>query len=172
VIKIACTKKMLLYNKPQMSNLAYEVLRVTEYSEEIAAGLGRLMPRLDSGMGAEPRSRNEIEKIITDSHRDQFVAMASGLIVGKAYVVDIGEPGWSMAYLGGMVVDPITRGYGVGSALLEATFDWCTEKGITRIGWYSEGDEFHSAAHRLYERHGAQVIAPFFEKVLNLPEPA
>ena len=64
-----------------------------------------------------------------------------------------------------LCVLPNARGTGTGSALLRAAVEGARELGRTRMEIWS--DKLLNDAHRLYERHGAEVVA---ERVNDDPD--
>ena len=66
-----------------------------------------------------------------------------------------------------MYVLPAARGTGLGSALLTAVVDEARRRGHVRLEIWS--DKLLVDAHRLYERHGARIVA---ERVNDDPDAA
>jgi len=87
-----------------------------------------------------------------------YVAEVDGRIVGAAGLTGHGS-------LERLYVLPEARGSGAGSALLTAVADEARRHGHDRLEIWS--DKRFTAAHRLYERHGAHVIG---ERVHDDPD--
>lgn len=85
-----------------------------------------------------------------------FVADAGNGLIGWIHVYRIQaiqtEP---FASVGGLVVDPLHRGAGVGRKLLEAAEQWASVSGLTTIRVRS--NIVRSNAHLFYERSGFAV---------------
>ena len=95
---------------------------------------------------------------VEGSYAAFFVAEADGEIVGTAGLTVHGS-------LERLYVLPTTRGKGVGSELLAAVVDEARRRGHARLEIWS--DKLLVDAHRLYERHGARVVA---ERVNDDPD--
>ena len=76
-----------------------------------------------------------------------------GAILGYAVLWFAGPE----AELGDLAVAPDLRGRGVGSALVDAVIREAAGRGATEI--YLEVRESNEAAHKLYERHGFEVVS-------------
>ena len=87
-----------------------------------------------------------------------FVAERGGEIVGTAGLTEHGS-------LERLYVLPTARGGGLGSALLTAVVDEARRRGHARLEIWS--DKLLVDAHRLYERHGARIVA---ERVNDDPD--
>ena len=87
-----------------------------------------------------------------------FVADRGGEIVGTAGLTEHGS-------LERLYVLPAARGGGLGSALLTAVADEARLRGHARLEIWS--DKLLVDAHRLYERHGARIVA---ERVNDDPD--
>lgn len=86
-----------------------------------------------------------------------FVAQIAGAPVGLVRVSS--EPSARVVELLSMWVAPDARGFGVGDALIEASFQWVAQN---HNGWalHLNVRASNSAAIRLYERHGFATIGP------------
>lgn len=95
---------------------------------------------------------------VEGSYAAFFVAERDGEIVGTAGLTGHGS-------LERLYVLPAARGAGLGSALLNAVVDEARRQGHTRLEIWS--DKLLVDAHRLYERHGARIVA---ERVNDDPD--
>ncbi|MGH7355612.1 MAG: GNAT family N-acetyltransferase [Candidatus Rokuibacteriota bacterium] len=94
----------------------------------------------------------EMTRSVTEPARHaMFVAEEGTAPVGLAFgLVDRDPP--EAAHLGGMWVDPATRGRGVGRALADAVLAWARERGFVHVVlWVTEGND---EAIALYKRLG------------------
>lgn len=85
------------------------------------------------------------------------VAQLGGRIVGMVVVLysistALGAP---VAILEDLVVQPQTRGHGVGGALIQAALDAARARGCARVSLLTDGDNHR--AHALYARFGFQA---------------
>lgn len=128
---------------------------LTVYSGEDAAQLGQLLTHLTTKATGMPLPKEWLDQIIASPFHTQIVARSNGKIVGAATLSLIAEPlkGF-VAYLESFVVDPKTRGQGVGDLLWQEMDRWCREKNVV-LDFTSRADR--EAAHRFYFRHGAVV---------------
>ncbi len=138
-----------------MSNIEPVVERLGEFSEEDAAGIGRLMPFLSERLSIEPMDADILRDIIRSPFHEQLVARLEGRIVGAATMNLLMGPGTQReGYLEDFVTDPTVRGQGIGDKVWQEMVRWCEERGVN-LGFTS-----HSArqtAHRFYLNHGAQI---------------
>jgi GNAT superfamily N-acetyltransferase len=94
----------------------------------------------------------EMTRSVTEPGRHaMFVAERDAEPVGMAFgIVDRERP--ATAHLGGMWVDPVARGDGVGRALADAVLDWARGRGFVHVVlWVTDGN---APAIALYERLG------------------
>jgi GNAT superfamily N-acetyltransferase len=96
-----------------------------------------------------------------------FVADASEHLTGwihiyRSHVIQT-EP---FAEVGGLVVDPLSRGDGVGRRLLEAAERWASANDLTVVRVRS--NIVRSNAHRFYERRGYEVEKTSYTFVRSL----
>jgi [ribosomal protein S18]-alanine N-acetyltransferase len=99
-----------------------------------------------------PWSEATYAGLLRRSDADLFLAEAEGEVLGYAAlwaVLDQGE-------LGNIAVAPRRRGRGVGTRLLQVVFQRARERGVKEL--YLEVRVSNTAAQRLYERHGFQVV--------------
>jgi len=72
-------------------------------------------------------------------------------VYGRRHVESDGS-----AEIGGLVVDPASRGLGIGRALLGAAESWARERGYGRVTLGSS--TVRAEAHRFYERLGYTIV--------------
>ena len=147
-----------------MSDLVV-VERITEYTPEVAAGLGRLMPFLSDRLSGDPMDEQLLRAIIDSPHHEQLVARLDQTIVGAATMNILMGPGAGrQGYLEDLVTDPEVRGQGIGDKVWRGMIDWCTEQGIDLTFTSHPSRE---AAHRFYLNHGAEIrdTSVFFVEV-------
>lgn len=87
-----------------------------------------------------------VGSIIVAREGDQVIGM-----VNLLYTVSTALGG-RVVLLEDMVVDPMARDKGVGSALLEFGIELARQNGCLRISLLTDAD--NEGAHRFYERHG------------------
>src|SRR3989344_5973821 len=99
---------------------------LTAYSHDDAVQLGQLLTYLTPKATGDPVPQDWLEQIIASPHYTQIVARSNGKIVGAATLSLIAEPlkGF-VAYLESFVVDPDTRGQGIGDLLWQEMSEWC-----------------------------------------------
>ena len=110
----------------------------------------------DLGYTISPESvRAAIDRLSSEKGA-LFVAGGDKRLIGWIHVyrsrVIQTEP---FASVGGLVVDPLSRGTGVGRRLLEAAEQWASAAGLTAIRVRSNITRTH--AHLFYERRGFDV---------------
>jgi GNAT superfamily N-acetyltransferase len=138
-----------------MSNTEASIERLTKYSAEDAAGIGRLMPFLSSSMNAEPMPENLLRDIINSPYHEQLVARLDSIIVGAATLNILMGPATNrVGYLEDFVTDPLVRGSGVGGKLWDEMIAWCNEQGV---GLEFTSNASRAAAHRFYLSRGATI---------------
>jgi len=136
-----------------MSDPAVE--RLTDYSHEDAAQLGRLMPFLSDSFSGEPIDAELLGTIIASPYHDQLVARLEGRIVGAATLsLVIGAAAGKKGYLEDFVTDPDVREQGIGGKVWDEMMAWCKEQGVN-LDFTSRPSR--EAAHKFYHSHGAVV---------------
>lgn len=77
---------------------------------------------------------------------EHYVAVAeeNGVLLGSLRIKQIGE---KLAYLYRFGVDPGLRGTGVGSKLIQAAIDYCTEKGYDAIALHTNSKYYKLARY-------------------------
>lgn len=128
------------------------ISRVTEYTPDIAAGIGALLPRVWEGFDGAPIAREVLEFIINSPERDQFIATKLGRVIGMANVTLHISPSGSEGWLTDFVTspDPTVRGQGVGRLLFEEVLKWCDDRSVG-LGFTAKDP----ATHPIYEALGA-----------------
>ena len=132
-----------------------EVYAVSEYSTEIAAGIGLIMPDLSSKFSSEPMDEAELREIIESPFHDQLVAEAQGKIVGAATMNLI--LGTRKAWLENFVVSESedVRGKGVGFELWKGIIGWSHDHHAKSLEFTS--NKAREAAHKFYIRQGVKI---------------
>lgn len=129
--------------------------RLTTYSPNDAAAIGKLLPALSSRFTDDPVDETLLKEIIGSPHHEQIVARIDGTIVGTATLsITIGTGAGHKAYLEDFVVSPDTQGQGVGSAIWDEITKWCTER---NVGLFFTSNAKKEAAQRFYVNHGATI---------------
>ena len=123
---------------------------VTAATSEVHAALARLLPQLNPKLPAPTLER--LQAIVDDPAVTLFVAREGEEIVGTATVIVYTTPFWIKARLDEVVVDDVSRGKGVGAALVKASLDLARKKGVEVVELQSGVQR--DVAHRLYERMG------------------
>jgi ribosomal protein S18 acetylase RimI-like enzyme len=133
------------------------VEKLTEYSDEAARQLGRLMPFLSEHFTDDPVDQELLEAIIGSPYHDQLVAKLEGRIVGAATMsVMMGVGAERVGYLEDFVTDPTLRNQGIGSKVWDEIVKWCQEQGIV-AGFDFTSNPNRNAAHSFYRAYGGQI---------------
>lgn len=128
---------------------------LTKYSDEDAAGIGRLMPFLSEKLNDSPIPKDLLTDIISSPYHEQLVARINGVIVGTATLnMLMGPAAGRVGYLEDFVTDPEARGKGVGSKLWDAMVEWCNEHQVV-LEFTSKPTRID--AHRFYLSRGAVI---------------
>lgn len=133
----------------------FQVVQLAEYTPEVAAGIGRLMPQLDESFSGDPTPQAKLERIINNPERAQLVALdAAGQVVAAASMNTLmgagkDDEGW----LEDFVVDSEVRGTSVASQMWQAMGDWTRSRGMTQFSFGTE--TWRPAAVAFYEKMGA-----------------
>ena len=138
-----------------MSQDIASIERLTHYSAEDAAGIGRLMPFLSQRMSSDPVPKVLLTQIVTSPYHEQIVARLDGKIVGAATLSIIMAPAvGKQARLEGFVTDPEIRGQGIGSRIWDEVIKWCDEHDID-LEFTS--NSHRKSAHDFYLARGATI---------------
>ena len=131
------------------------VERLTTYSAQDAADIGKLLPALSTRFTDDPIDEQLLREIIDSPHHEQIVAREDGRIAGTATLtITIGTGAGRKAYLEDFVVGPDTQGKGVGSAIWSEIIKWCSEHSVSL---FFTSNAKKQAAHKFYLSHGATV---------------
>ena len=147
-----------------------EIKRLTEYDEELAAEMGRILTFVSTKHDGSPLKKEWIETVVASAHHDQLLAYDDGKLVGMATMSLVFVPGHNRnAYLEELVVDEACQGKGVGSKLWEAIVEWGREKGAKRLEFSASGNsEKKAKAVDFYLRKGVKIHETnFFRLELN-----
>ena len=129
--------------------------RLTTYSSQDAADIGKLLPTLSARFSDNPVDEQLLCEIIDSPHHEQIVAREDGRIIGTATLsITIGTGAGRKAYLEDFVVDPNTQGTGIGSAIWDEIISWCTKR---EVSLFFTSNAQKQAAHRFYISHGAII---------------
>ncbi len=117
---------------------------------ELAAAMARLIPQLSRSN--PPPSREQLAEIVASPATDVFVAYDGGEIVGTATLVAFRIPTAMRAWIEDVVVDEVSGGQGIGTALTHAMLDRARELGCTTVDLTSRPSR--EVANRMYQRLG------------------
>lgn len=147
----------------------HTIERLTEYSAEDAAQIGKLMHCLSEKFSDEPLPENFLREIIASPYHDQLVARdETGRVVGTATLsIILGAGVRTKAYLEDFVVDPEIRGEGIGGKLWDAMIEWARARGANKMNFTSSPKSKHDA-QTFYRDRGAVVRETnYFAKVID-----
>jgi len=129
--------------------------RLSSYTPDDAAAIGRLLPALSSKFNDDPVDETLLREIIASPHHEQLVARFDGKIVGTATLsITIGTGAGRKAYLEDFVVDADTQGQGIGGAIWDEISKWCNEHNVSL---FFTSNAKKQAAHHFYLAHGATI---------------
>lgn len=142
-----------------------KVKRAKEFSNELAVGMGKLMPALSSKMDDSPVPRQVIERITNSDHHQLFVAYDEDRIVGTAVLslvmgIDKNFQDGPNAYLESFVVDSSIQGKGIGSIIWDDMVAWCKEESVNKMEFTSNAKRV--SAHNFYAKKGAKIYETCF----------
>ena len=134
-----------------------QIVRLTEYQPEIAAGIGRLLVQLDPSFSSEPVPEEVLGPIIDSPDHDQFVALLDSQVVGAASMSVVRGAGFNKrGQLEDFVVDQEMRGQGIGRTIWNSLVSWCEKKDLP--GFYLQTETFRPEAIAFYEKVGAEIM--------------
>jgi ribosomal protein S18 acetylase RimI-like enzyme len=119
-------------------------------SEELLAGLNRLLPQLSSS--APPLTMGDLEGLVSSPAVVLFVATDDGEVVGTLTLVVFAIPTGLRAWIEDVVVDEAMRGLGVGAALTTAATDEARVRGVRSVDLTSRPSR--EAANAMYQKLG------------------
>jgi ribosomal protein S18 acetylase RimI-like enzyme len=121
-----------------------------EVSEELLAGINRLLPQLSSS--APPLDLTALEELVSSAALTFFVAYDGAALVGTLTLVIFPIPTGQRAWIEDVVVDEAARGLGVGAALTNAAIEVAQQRGVRTIDLTSRPSR--EAANALYQKLG------------------
>jgi ribosomal protein S18 acetylase RimI-like enzyme len=138
------------------SPLSLEVRRATEATDDLLAGLNRLIPQLSAS--ALPLSKDALADILAATDNALLVALdreRGGAIVGTLTLVVFRIPTGLRAWIEDVVVDIEARGRGVGRALTAEAMRLAAARRVRTLDLTSS--QARSSAHRLYASLGFEL---------------
>lgn len=131
------------------------VERLKRYTQEDAAGIGRLMPYLSETFTDDPIAEDLLTEIIESLHHDQLVARRNGEIIGTATLsLIIGAGAGKKGWLEDFVTDQEAGVKGIGQYVWDEMGIWCQEHGVD-LNFTSNSSR--TAAHDFYSRNQAET---------------
>ncbi len=121
--------------------------------DELVDAWGRLLPQLSST--AAPITLDALKRIVASDGTTMLVARLDGQIVGSLTVVVFAIPTGIRAWVEDVVVDPSSRGRGVGEVLTRAAIAIAQQRGARTVDLSSRPSR--EAANRLYQRVGFRL---------------
>lgn len=156
-----------------------QVITVTECSNNIMNGIGRLMPQLDPDFSSEPMSEKRLTEVIESPYHDQLVALNQAhRVVGSASLSVVIGSGVHLdgrsnrkGQLEDFVVDKETRRQGVAALLWEGVVQWCNNHELEKLIFQTE--EERVAAVAFYQKMGAVTLdgTHHLEFLVSKPNP-
>lgn len=154
IVSIYLQVRKLCYYFDNMSPNV-EVERLSAYSDEDAAGLGRLKSFLSDRFTDVPVSRELLESIINSPDHEQLVARIDSRIIGAATLsIVMGMGAGKVAHLEDFVTDPAIQRQGVGDKVWAEIIIWCKERGVD-LEFTSNSNRVD--AHKFYSKHDAHI---------------
>jgi GNAT superfamily N-acetyltransferase len=137
------------------NNVRVEVCE--QYTDEISAGIGALMPQLDESFPATPIPEDHLRYIIESPDYGQIVAVKNDIqVVGAATMSIVRGAGFGKrGQLEDFVVDNNERRSGVSGRMWGLMIDWCLSKGIPNGELYLQTETYRPEAMRFYEKNGS-----------------
>ena len=133
--------------------MTFTVEVATHVTDDLVAGLNRLLPQLSTT--APPLTRPRVEAIVKSTTSTLFVARDADTVVGTLTLVAFPIPTGVRAWIEDVVVDETFRGGGVGEALTVAAIDKARTLGVRSIDLTSRSSRV--AAHALYVKLGFEA---------------
>jgi GNAT superfamily N-acetyltransferase len=115
--------------------------------------------------GWEARQRNDVAAICRDENTEMWVALIDAQLAG--YVGLRAHEADSMGEVHILAVDPAFQRRGVGRALLDFSFDWIRQRGLSMAFVETGGDRGHAPSRAIYESAGFEryPVARYFRPV-------
>jgi len=148
----------------------YKVGILTEYSPEVAAGIGNLMPQLDENFDSEPTPQDKLERIIASPDRCQIVGYDNngGVVAAATMNTLMGAGKQTEGWLEDFVVDESVRGSGVATQMWNEMGNWCRSQGLAQFSFGTETKREDAVA--FYEKQGAVTDPTSRHLTFILPE--
>lgn len=138
-----------------MSELEVSIEKLSAYTLEDAAGIGRFMPFLSDKLTGDPIPEALLIAIIESPYHEQLIARLDGIIVGSATLnILMGPAAGRVGYLEDFVTDAEVRGKGIGTKLWDEMIAWCESQQIA-LEFTSNPSRVN--AHAFYRSRGAVV---------------
>ena len=130
---------------------------LTAYSPEDATTIGHLLSILSDSFSDKPVEKQVLTDIITSPYHDQLVARDNnGTIIGTLTVsLTMGAGVIRKAWVEDFIVDPATRGMGVGSQLWDTLITWCRDHQVSSLDFTSRPNKVE--AQHFYLKRGAVI---------------
>ena len=119
----------------------------------------------------EEAAAGRLSRILQRTDQQFFVADLAGRAIGWVHVVFVEYvDAEAFALIGGLVVDKVHRGSGIGRALMNGAENWARERGVSMVRLSST--VARTAAHRFYENLGYTKIKTQHSFIKPLDEAA
>jgi len=125
----------------------------TEATQELLDALTSLLPQLNPNL--KPLTMERLSTVIGDPATTLLVVSDDGRIVGAAAVLVYATPAFVKARIEDVVVDELSRGKGVGEALVRRCLEVARERGAEIVELQSA--RWREVANRLYPRLGFEL---------------
>ncbi|MEL6284771.1 MAG: GNAT family N-acetyltransferase [Pseudomonadota bacterium] len=110
----------------------------------------------DETLRPDPISYYDIEELMASEDAEVVVAETDGRLIGSGYAVKKASRHYVTppfhAYIGFLYVDPAYRGMGVNQKVLDALFEWASERGLFEV--HLTVYPANTPAIRAYEKAG------------------
>jgi ribosomal protein S18 acetylase RimI-like enzyme len=133
--------------------MSVQVEIANEVTNELVAGLNRLLPQLSAS--ASPLTTADVEELVASPVTTVFIARDDERIVGSLTLVVFPIPTGLRAWIEDVVVDGSARGAGVGEALTNAAIEESRRRHVRSIDLTTRPSR--EAANRLYARLGFEL---------------
>jgi ribosomal protein S18 acetylase RimI-like enzyme len=126
------------------------VTKANAASDELLAGLNKLLPQLSSN--ARLLSMSDVEEMVHSNTTALFIATSDDAVVGTLTLIIFSIPTGLRAWIEDVVVDEAARGLGIGEALTLAAVSEARKRGVRSIDLTSRPSR--EAANALYQKLG------------------